>query len=94
MSISTMATVKAGVTAAMIGVGIHAAPPAQDMTMHQQPVPYVSAPAKARPVPTGRTAILAQIDRRLGYLVSIQKQELAGAESGGIYDTRRMRGVP
>ena len=91
---STMATVKTGVAAALVGVGIHSAPPAPDIQMHRQPVPYVSAPAKAKPVPRGQTAILAQIDRRLGYLVQIQKEELAGAESGGIYDTRRMRGVP
>ena len=96
MSVSaTMATVKAGVAAAMVGVGIHAAPPpAPAMAMHQLPVPYVSTPAHAKPIPSGRTAILQQIDRRLGYLVQIQKQELAGAESGGIYDTRHMRGVP
>ena len=91
---STMATVKAGITAAMVGVGIHTAPPSADMTMHRQPVPYISTPAHAKPIPSGRTAILQQIDRRLGYLVQIQKQELAGAESGGIYDTRHMRGVP
>lgn len=91
---STMATVKAGVAAAMIGVGIHGAPTAKDIQMHQQPVPYISAPAHAKPVPAGQTAILQQIDRRLGYLVAMQKQELAGAESGGIYDTRRMTRVP
>ena len=91
---STMATVKAGVAAAMIGVGIHSAPPSAEMTMHQQPVPYVSAPAHAKPVPHGQTAILQQIDRRLGEIVQIEKQELAGAESGGIYDTRRMTRVP
>lgn len=91
---STMATLKSGIAAAMLGVGIHGAPPAADMQMHQQPVPYVSAPAQPRPVPTGQTAILQQIDRRLGYLVAMQKQELAGAESGGIYDTRRMTRVP
>ncbi len=88
-----MATVKTGIAAALVGVGLHGSPPATDMQMHRQPVPYVSAPAHAKPVPHGQTAILAQIDRRLGDLVSMQKEELAGMESGGIYDTRRMAGV-
>jgi hypothetical protein len=87
---ATMSVVKSGVAAALVGIGMHSAPmPA----VHVTPVPYVSRSVNEKPIPDKKMAILRQIDSRLGTLVAIQSQELAGMESGGIFNTRHVRPV-
>jgi hypothetical protein len=87
---SAMGVVKTGVAAAMVGIGMHSAPmPA----VHVMPIPYVSRSFAQKPIPSTKMAILRQIDSRLGTLVAIQSQELAGIESGGIFDTRHVQPV-
>ena len=87
---ATMSAVKMGVAAALVGIGMHASPvPA----VHVMPIPYVSRSVHERPIPSTKKAILRQIDSRLGTLVAIQSQELAGQESGGIFDTRHVQPV-
>lgn len=87
---STMGTVKAGVAAALIGVGMHSAPaPA----VHNEPVPYISRSVTQKPIPATKIALLKQIDGRLGTLIAIQSEELAGMESGGIFNTRHVQPV-
>lgn len=87
---ATMSVVKSGVAAAMVGIGMHASPVP---TVHTMPIPYISRSVHERPIPDTKTAILKQIDSRLGTLIAIQSEALAGQESGGIFNTRHVRPV-
>lgn len=87
---STMSVVKAGVAAALAGIGMHGAVPSMH-ALQNMPIPYVHKVPRTEPVPATRKALLTQIDHRLGLLVQIQTMELAAAERGGIFDTSNIQ---